>query len=265
MFAWSPKLGHEQKGWIAPSNAFLVRDLNHDGVINDGSELFGDSTLLKSGATAKDGYEALRDLDDNNDLKLDASDKAFAELLLWEDADIDGVTDPVELASLADHKILSLDLDAKPSDRIDNGNAIKLVSSYTLEDGTTREMADVWFSIAADAIDDPEDDLMSEDATPSESSDPSDPALSPRPASSGEDTNAPSASSMPTTSMPTSSIPTTSAPTPPRGSFDMLDWDRKQNISHNESIEEAIERSLFERLENQSLDDQLTQQLFARI
>ncbi|NBU73388.1 MAG: hypothetical protein EBS53_18425, partial [Bacteroidetes bacterium] len=41
-----------KSGWIAPSNALLVRDLNHDGVINDGSELFGDSTRLKNGTTA---------------------------------------------------------------------------------------------------------------------------------------------------------------------------------------------------------------------
>ncbi|NDF52512.1 MAG: hypothetical protein EB116_20960, partial [Betaproteobacteria bacterium] len=186
--------------------------------------------------------------------KLDASDKAFAELLLWEDANLDGLTDPGEIATLADHKILSLDLDAKPSDRIDNGNEIKLVSSYTLEDGTTREMADVWFSIAADAIDDPQDDLIS-DAAPSDSTDQSDPATGPRPASGGAGTDAPS----------TAPMPTSSAPTPPRGSFDLLDWNQKQNIAQSESIEEAIERSLFESLQSRSLDDQFMQHLIARV
>ncbi|NDG82371.1 MAG: hypothetical protein EBX44_11335, partial [Betaproteobacteria bacterium] len=42
-FAHGPRLAAVKTGWIAPSNALLVRDLNHDGVINDGSELFGDS------------------------------------------------------------------------------------------------------------------------------------------------------------------------------------------------------------------------------
>ncbi|NCY08171.1 MAG: hypothetical protein EBX30_13390 [Betaproteobacteria bacterium] len=109
-FAHGPRLAAVKTGWIAPSNALLVRDLNHDGVINDGSELFGDST-------------------------------------------------------------------------------------------------------------------------------------------------APS----------TAPMPTSSAPTPPRGSFDLLDWNQKQNIAQSESIEEAIERSLFESLQSRSLDDQFMQHLIARV
>jgi len=120
-------------------------------------------------------------------------------------------------------------------------------------------MADVWFSIAANAIDDPEDDLMSEDAS-SESSDPSNPALSPRPASSGEDTNAPSASSL-----PTASIPTSSAPTPPRGSFNPLDSDNRDQASQIDPIEDALERSLFESLQSQAFNDDLMTNFIARI
>ncbi|NDC86280.1 MAG: hypothetical protein EB088_11735 [Betaproteobacteria bacterium] len=60
-------------------------------------------------------------------------------------------------------------------------------------------------------------------------------------------------------------MPTSSAPTPPRGSFDLLDWNQKQNIAQSESIEEAIERSLFESLQSRSLDDQFMQHLIARV
>jgi hypothetical protein len=163
LFKLYPASKAAKTGWIAPGTALLVRDLNQDSTINDGSELFGDSTLLKSGATAEDGYQALRDLDDNHDNKLDTSDKAFAELMLWQDFDLDGQSDPGELTSLADHQIVSLDLHAQTSDRIDHGNAIKLISSYTLADGSSREMADVWFALAADAIEEADDLLDSID------------------------------------------------------------------------------------------------------
>jgi hypothetical protein len=163
LFKLYPASKAAKTGWIAPGTALLVRDLNQDSTINDGSELFGDSTLLKSGATAQDGYQALRDLDDNYDNKLDASDKAFAELMLWQDFDLDGQSDPGELTSLADHQIVSLDLHAQTSDRIDHGNAIRLISSYTLADGSSREMADVWFALAADAIEEADDLLDSID------------------------------------------------------------------------------------------------------
>lgn len=162
-FTWAASAAQRKTGWIAPGTALLVRDLNQDSTINDGSELFGDSTVLKSGATAQDGYQALRDLDDNHDNKLDASDKAFAELMLWQDFDLDGQSDLGELTSLADHQIVSLDLNAQTSDRIDHGNAIKLISSYTLADGSSREMADVWFALAADAIEEADDLLDSTD------------------------------------------------------------------------------------------------------
>ncbi|MBK6559925.1 MAG: hypothetical protein IPG16_22950 [Comamonadaceae bacterium] len=39
-------------GWVSGGDGLLVLDRNHDGVINDGSELFGEATRLSSGETA---------------------------------------------------------------------------------------------------------------------------------------------------------------------------------------------------------------------
>ena len=158
-FSYDPVQGPIKTGWVAADNALLVRDIDGDGLITHGAELFGDQTLLRSTSKAVDGYHALRDLDDNQDQRLDPADQAFAELMLWQDFDVDGVTDSGELSSLDDHQIVSLDLNAQASDRVDQGNAVALVSSYTLADGTTREMADVWFAIATDAVDQPESSL----------------------------------------------------------------------------------------------------------
>ena len=55
----------------AGGDGLLVMDRNHDGVINNGSELFGVGTVLANGKHAKDGYVAMAEQDSNHDGKLD--------------------------------------------------------------------------------------------------------------------------------------------------------------------------------------------------
>ena len=50
-------------GWVAADDGFLVRDLNGNGLIDSGTELFGDATTLSNGTKAADGFAALADLD----------------------------------------------------------------------------------------------------------------------------------------------------------------------------------------------------------
>jgi hypothetical protein len=139
-------LGSTQRvGWVAPSDGLLVRDLNGDGVINDGAELFGVGTQLPDGTRAGHGYAALAALDSNADGKISAADEAFDQLQVWVDADQDAQTDAGELRGLIDMGVAELDLNFSVSDRMDNGNLVGLVSGYTTQDGQTHEMADVWF------------------------------------------------------------------------------------------------------------------------
>ena len=49
----------EKSGWVSKDDAILVRDLNNNGQIDDGSELFGDQTILSDGEKAANGFEAL--------------------------------------------------------------------------------------------------------------------------------------------------------------------------------------------------------------
>jgi hypothetical protein len=53
----------ERTGWVGSGDAILVRDLNGNGQIDDGGELFGDNTILASGQKAANGFEALAELD----------------------------------------------------------------------------------------------------------------------------------------------------------------------------------------------------------
>lgn len=136
----------QQTAWINPEDAFLVHDLNGDGNINSGRELFGDDTLLASGQAAKDGYEAMAALDSNQDGVLDASDAAWSQLQVWRDADSDGYADSGELLSLTSVGVRSIAVTASAGSGVDShGNDHRLQSSFTRIDGTVGQTTDIWF------------------------------------------------------------------------------------------------------------------------
>jgi len=56
----------DRLAWTSPAqrDAFLCRDLNGNGKIDSGRELFGNYSLLSGGGRAPNGYEALKELDD---------------------------------------------------------------------------------------------------------------------------------------------------------------------------------------------------------
>ncbi|MEZ5691989.1 MAG: hypothetical protein R3D71_10060 [Rickettsiales bacterium] len=127
----------EQTGWARGDDAFLVRDLNANGIIDDVSEMFGDVSTT--------GFDALRVLDSNNDGVIDAADNEFSTLLLWQDVNENMLTDAGELTSLNAAGITSIDLSSTPSGELVAGNYVDSVGSFTLSDGSTREIADVTF------------------------------------------------------------------------------------------------------------------------
>lgn len=130
----------EQTAWIAANqDGLLVRDLNDDGLITDVEELFGSPSV--------DGFALLATLDDNGDNRVDQYDDAWSDLLVWKDFNGDGVTQDGELLTLASLNIISIDLaGVTASTSTINGNSISHTSSYTLANGTTRSIVDVWFT-----------------------------------------------------------------------------------------------------------------------
>ena len=91
----------EKTGWVQVGDAFVVRDLSHNGTIDNGSELFGDQTQLPNGQRATNGFAALAALDSNGDGVFNSQDVAWGDVKLWKD-DGDGATQDGELVSLED-------------------------------------------------------------------------------------------------------------------------------------------------------------------
>jgi hypothetical protein len=133
-------------GWTSTSDGLLAIDLNHDGKIDDGSELFGTGMRLANGTRASNGYQAMAQYDSNGDGFLTAADAHFKDLVVWVDANHDGKSEPGELKSLAELGITSIDLHGVAGTTTDHGNLLGLTSSYTTSDGNTHAMADVWFA-----------------------------------------------------------------------------------------------------------------------
>lgn len=137
----------ESIGWVDSHDALLVRDINHDGQINDGTELFGSESVLKNGEKAGDGWSALADVDSNGDGKIDAADAVFAEINVWVDANSDGLAETGELRSLSDAGIQHIDLAHATSNTTQNNNVLFGTGQFTFTDGTTAAMTDAWFDV----------------------------------------------------------------------------------------------------------------------
>ena len=102
----------ERSGWVGKGDGLLVRDLNGNGRIDSGAELFGNHTKLADGSRAANGFHALAELDSNRDGVVDARDgeAAFASLRIWKDSNGDGQTDAGELMTLAQAGVLRLNV-----------------------------------------------------------------------------------------------------------------------------------------------------------
>ncbi|WP_425806719.1 calcium-binding protein [Desulfitobacterium sp. Sab5] len=140
----------EKTAWVGKDDGLLVRDINDNGIIDSGRELFGDNTLLKDSSKAANGFIALADLDSNHDGKIDNNDEKYGQLRIWMDSNGNGITESGELITLTDAKVSSIATGYSSSTIVDaQGNEHKQVGSYIKSDGTTASIDDVWFKMDA--------------------------------------------------------------------------------------------------------------------
>lgn len=104
-------------------------DLNGDGVVNNGSELFGNHSQTPDGSQPLTGYGvlALYDLEvwgGHEDDVIDARDSIFGRLRVWIDFDHDGTSGPQELFSLHEVGISGLGFDYRQEEIIDGRGSL---------------------------------------------------------------------------------------------------------------------------------------------
>ena len=97
----------EATSWISENDALIAIDRNNNGIIDNGSELFGNKTKsntarIYTNPNSKNGFESLKELDSNNDGIIDEKDKEFTNLLLWQDKNSNGISETDELIKLSD-------------------------------------------------------------------------------------------------------------------------------------------------------------------
>lgn len=156
----------ERTGWVAAGDGMLVWDKDADGNIEGFGEMIASASPLSFILESGGGWPAFRDelngfaqlalLDDNGDGLIDNQDTIYTTLQVWQDLNQNGISEAGELFSLAGLNIASIDAGGAELDgfvgmsaggftRLIEGNTITHKSSFTLNDGTEREIVDVWF------------------------------------------------------------------------------------------------------------------------
>ena len=136
----------EKTAWIHNGKGFLAYDRNENDIIDNGSELFGDSVIMSNGQKSTHGFEALADLDSNHDGIIDENDIEFNKLLVWQDTVRNGKTDAGELKTLEELGIKSISLTTENKNhKTESGTIITDSAEVQFTDNRITEIAEHWF------------------------------------------------------------------------------------------------------------------------
>ncbi|WP_105419992.1 DUF5801 repeats-in-toxin domain-containing protein [Neorhizobium sp. T25_27] len=143
--------GHKDQVAWTKTDGILAFDVDGNGKIDNGSEIF---TPNFAGGAHAGGVAALSTLDVNHDGKIDASDTGFDKLLVWQDANGNGVSDEGELKGLNNYGITGISLDAESAEGYIDGQSLFAEGSFTYADGSTGSFVEVGFdTLFSDAPD----------------------------------------------------------------------------------------------------------------
>jgi hypothetical protein len=121
------------RGWLCDNAAWLVWDPNRRAQITSGFDMIGERAW---GVFWRDGFEALRALDDNRDGEVSGAE--LGGLALWRDTNGDGVSQSSEVRPLAYYGVVGLAVRGTPT----RPGLITAPAGVRLEDGRTRPLYD---------------------------------------------------------------------------------------------------------------------------
>lgn len=127
----------DRTAWLSGDDAFLAVDKNANGQIDGVHELFG-------GLVRGEGFAKLADYDSNGDGQVDNADERYAELLVWQDADMDGFSDAGELRNASSAGLDSISTSYTSQDVYQHNNLLGEVSTAMWR-GQSIDAIDVYF------------------------------------------------------------------------------------------------------------------------
>lgn len=121
------------QGWLTTNAAWLVWDPHWRGDVRSGFDMIGQRTWA---VFWRDGFEAMRALDDNRDGELTGGE--LGGLALWRDENRNGVSDPGEVLPVNVHGITALSVRGEAT----RPGLITAPNGVRFEDGRTRPLYD---------------------------------------------------------------------------------------------------------------------------
>lgn len=124
--------------WVS-SGVILAFDKNHNGAV-DG---LGEISLNRFSSGSTSDLDGLKHFDSNADGLLSSADAEFANFIVWNDANGNGVSDPGETMSLAAANIASINLAGTGNSFVSGGNFVQNTTTVTMADGSQHDAYDV--------------------------------------------------------------------------------------------------------------------------
>lgn len=146
----------ENVQWLRTSGdeAFLALDRSGNGVVDDGSELFGVGTplVLQGDRKAPNGFVGLaqydrRQLGGNDDGLITEADAIWPQLRLWLDTNADGKSTRAEMHSLRGHGIAALETIPKVRKYVDDAGNVIPYWAWAIRQKGRVLMVDVFFRV----------------------------------------------------------------------------------------------------------------------